>query len=311
VSSLTDLLHFGPSPLQPLPLASAAQRQIQLWIKRDDLLGPTPNDPFCGNKWRKLQYTLLEVFSADPHPSVLSFGGPYSNHIAALASAGRHLGFPTIGIIRGEEVDNPTLARARADGMALHFVDRTTYRRKHEASFQDELRQRFGPDLVIIPEGGSNERALLGCAELAKELLHQMPEPPTHVFVACGTGGTLAGLALGLAGVPTQLIGISVLKGNFLTAEVRTLLASVSQPDPANWQILTNYHHGGYAKRSTELIDFIYRFERRFRIRLDPIYTGKLAWALEALITQGYFPTDSRIVFLHTGGLQGAQDLWA
>jgi 1-aminocyclopropane-1-carboxylate deaminase len=273
-------------------------------------MAPAPDDPFCGNKWRKLKYNLADALATDPTPALLSFGGAYSNHIAALASAGRHLGLSTIGVIRGEEVQNPTLDRARADGMQLHFVDRATYRRKQEDHFCQELQQRFGPNLQIIPEGGSNARALPGCRELGKELLAQTDDPPTHILLACGTGGTLAGLALGLAEAPPQLLGVSVLKGDFLRAAVQDILLEADYTDPGNWRILTDFHHGGYARRPPELIEFIYRFHAEFGIRLDPIYTGKVAWALEKLIEQNYFPAGSRIVLIHTGGLQGAQDLW-
>jgi 1-aminocyclopropane-1-carboxylate deaminase len=307
---LTDLIHPTPSPLQVLPRSDWEARGLRVWIKRDDLLAPAPDDPFCGNKWRKLQHNLVDALTEPPTPTFLSFGGAYSNHIAALASAGRHFGLSTIGVIRGEAVSNPTLDRAHADGMHLHFIDRTAYRQKNNVEFQEELRQRFGGNLQFIPEGGSDIWAFAGCMELASELLTQLAEPPTHVLLACGTGGTLAGLSAGLSTIPTEVYGISVLKGSFLTEAIRQLFEESGVDDPHNWQVLHDFHHGGYAKRPPALIEFIHRFYREFGIRLDPIYTGKAAWALEQLITEDFFPAGSRIVMIHTGGLQGAQDLW-
>lgn len=293
-----DLLTFSPSPIQRLDAPKWAKRGVELWVKRDDLLAPVPDDPFCGNKWRKLQHNLLAAKAAR-HTRVVSFGGAYSNHIAALASAGKHLGIETIGIIRGEEVDNPTLSRAKADGMQLHFVDRTTYRCKNEAQEVARWTQQFAP-CYLIPEGGTNARALLGCQQLAKEVVAQLDQPPTHIAVACGTGGTLAGIIQGLP-TSTRAIGVSVLKGNFMRKEVTSFLGGTYP----NWDVYEQFHHGGYAKRSAELMAFIQAFRAQHGIQLEPIYTGKLFFALEELLRQGVFPSGSRVVGIHTGGLQG------
>ncbi|MEM1215528.1 MAG: pyridoxal-phosphate dependent enzyme [Bacteroidota bacterium] len=290
-----DLLHPSPTPLQQLTHPAWRAAGVELWIKRDDLLAPAHNDPFCGNKWRKLQHNLLAARAAG-HQRLLTFGGAYSNHIAAVASAGHHLGFETVGIIRGEAVSNPTLERARSAGMQLHFVDRVTYRRKNEAVQQVRWQTQFAP-AYLIPEGGTNPNALLGCSALAREITDQLT--PTHLAVACGTGGTLAGLVQGLS-PNVQAIGISVLKGNFMAKAVAQWLDHLS----AEWTVYNEYHHGGYAKSSPALRTYIQAFYDQFGCLLDPIYTGKLFFALEDLLRRSVFAAGDRVVAIHTGGLQ-------
>ena len=300
--NIADLKSPPPSPLVLLQDQQWEDRGVQLYIKRDDLLAPQPNDPFCGNKWRKLQYNLLRA-KEEGHKTLLTFGGAYSNHLAGVASAGYHLGFATIGMVRGEVVDNPTLALAQRNGMELHFVDRTTYRNKKEPAYLSQLEDHFGK-AYILPEGGTNAAAYPGCAALAEEIMVQCPETPTHLAVACGTGGTLTGLLSGLPYLnPPQVIGISVLKGDFMTREVEQQLAALGE-NKTNWQVHSNFHHGGYARQSAELMAFIQTFYQQHGILLEPVYTGKLFFALYALLAQGYFPAGSRVVGIHTGGMQ-------
>ena len=296
------LQNFTPSPLEELTTDRWSEAGIRIWIKRDDQLSWTPDDPFCGNKWRKLKYNLLAA-RQERKECLLSFGGAYSNHIAALASAGRHLGFRTVGIIRGEEVENPTLLRALQDGMKLHFMDRATYRLKDTPAVKLELEDRFGPH-YLLPEGGTNALALKGCAELGKELLGQLEEEPHFIAVACGTGGTMAGLITSMH-AHCQLFGVSALKGYFMEEEVEGILDRYTQDTYSGWLINEDYHHGGYAKTTPELLEYITEFEQELGIRLDPIYTGKLFYALDQLISHDYFPTGTRLVVIHTGGLQG------
>jgi len=290
-----------PSPLIQLNDERWAARGIELWIKRDDLLAPAANDPFCGNKWRKLQYNLLHA-NQEGHLTLLTFGGAYSNHIAAVASAGHHIGVSTIGIIRGEEVSNPCLEQARTNGMQLYFMDRQRYRQKHTVAVQEELLQRFGL-CYMIPEGGTNDAALKGCTHLAEEIIAQLKPLPTHIALACGTGGTLAGVIQGVE-ERCAVLGVSVLKGNFMTNAVQELLTAHTQKDWRNWSIEENFHHGGYAKKSKVLNAYIQDFHQRHGILLDPIYTGKLFYALNQLLEQGHFSEGSRVVAVHTGGLQ-------
>ncbi len=298
--TLQELQNPPASPLQRLPDPRWEERGVALWIKRDDLLAPALNDPLCGNKWRKLQANLLQA-QEEGFEQLLTFGGAFSNHLAAVASAGRHFGFKTIGVVRGEVVENPTLIRAQKNGMNLHFVDRTTYRNKTTTSFLQSLNKQYGP-AYLLPEGGTNTAAFTGCANLAREILTQSPAIPTHLAVACGTGGTATGLLRGLAGAST-LLGVSVLKGNFMQNTIQSLLTELS-PSPTPWEVHENYHHGGYARRSTVLDEFIQSFYQEHEILLEPIYTGKLFFALYDLLEQDYFPKGSKVVAIHTGGLQ-------
>ncbi|WP_019948797.1 1-aminocyclopropane-1-carboxylate deaminase/D-cysteine desulfhydrase [Hymenobacter aerophilus] len=273
---------------------------VRFLLARDE---PThPELP--GNKWRKLKYNLREADRLGLN-TLLTFGGAYSNHLAALAAAGRLLGRPTIGFVRGDELAhrplNPTLARARADGMALHFLDRETYRRKHEPDVLAELLHETGP-AYVLPEGGSNVLALPGCAELAQELLTRLDFDV--LAVACGTGGTLAGLLTGLAG-QRQALGLAALKGaDFLRADINQLTQQATGRTYLNWELRTDYHGGGYAKLGPALRQFIVNFRQQHGILLDPIYTGKLLWGLFDLAAKGHFRRGSTIVAVHTGGLQ-------
>ncbi|WP_317191362.1 1-aminocyclopropane-1-carboxylate deaminase/D-cysteine desulfhydrase [Hymenobacter guriensis] len=289
----------APLLLQPLDEPAAAARGIRLLLLRDDLT----HSELPGNKWRKLKYNL-QAAREQGHDKLLTFGGAYSNHIAAVAAAGRLSGLRTIGIIRGEELAhrplNATLTRARADGMQLRFVSREAYQRRHESGWVAELQQDFGP-AYVLPEGGSNALALPGCAELLTELRTRTSFD--YVAVACGTGGTLAGLVTGLL-PPETAVGIAALReGELLRAEVQRLLGNESAS--SNWVLHSGFHHGGYARFSAGLLDFIRQFQARHGVLLDPVYTGKLLWGVLQLLEQDYFRPGSTLVAVHTGGLQG------
>ncbi|GAA4025051.1 pyridoxal-phosphate dependent enzyme [Hymenobacter glaciei] len=290
--------------LQELNEPIAAARGVRLLLWRDDLLNPD----LPGNKARKLKYNL-EFARRQGHHTLLTFGGAYSNHIAAVAAAGRLFGFQTIGLIRGDALalgasHNPTLAQAAANGMALHFLDRSSYRRRTEAEFLEEQLTRFGP-AYVLPEGGTNALALLGCAELVAQI-RQFTDFDA-LAVAVGTGGTLAGLLTGLAG-QQHAVGVAALKnGGFLQAEIDALTQAATGITYANYSVQTNYHFGGYAKYSAELLGFIAQFRQRHGVLLDPIYTGKLLFGVLDLIAQGYFAPGSTVVAIHTGG----QQAWA
>ncbi|GAA3944240.1 1-aminocyclopropane-1-carboxylate deaminase/D-cysteine desulfhydrase [Hymenobacter algoricola] len=285
--------------LQELHEPVAARYGVRLLLARDDLTHPE----LPGNKWRKLKHNLRAA-RAQSHSTLLTFGGAFSNHLAAVAAAGRLEGFRTIGLVRGEETRplNPTLARAAADGMLLHYLDRETYRRKQEPELLAELLARTGP-AYVLPEGGTNALALPGCAELIPELTAQADFDA--VAVACGTGGTLAGLLTGLDG-QKAVVGVAALKnGGFLREEVDALTQAATGRQYANWSLHPDYHFGGYARFSAELLDFIQRFAARHGVLLDPLYTGKLLFGVLDLIDKGYFRRGSTVVALHTGGLQG------
>ena len=297
------MLSFHPL-LQELNEPIAAARGVRLLLWRDDLAHPD----LPGNKARKLKYNLAAA-RQQGHRALLTFGGAYSNHIAAVAAAGRLFGFQTIGLIRGDEPApatalNPTLARAAADGMALSYLDRPAYRQRAEPEFIARQLVRFGP-AYVLPEGGTNKLALPGCAELVGEIRQLVAFDA--LAVAAGTGGTLAGLLTGLAG-PEQAVGVAVLKnGGFLRGEIDALTQSATGQTSANYSVQTGYHFGGYAKYSDDLMGFIRQFRERHGVLLDPIYTGKLLYGVLDLIAQGHFAPGSTVVAIHTGG----QQAWA
>lgn len=267
---------------------------IQVYIKREDLL----HAQISGNKFRKLKYNLVKARQLNQR-TLLTFGGAYSNHIAAVAAAAHEFGFASIGIIRGEELvdkihQNPTLHKAQQHGMQFSFVNRADYRRKTESEFIKQLIEQYG-EFYLIPEGGSNHLAILGCAEI---LTTQDQQQFDYVCCAVGTGATLAGIIESSACHQTVL-GFAALKGDFLQAEIQQWTAKT------NWRLISDYHCGGYAKTTPELLHFIQQFYQRSGIPLEPIYTGKLMFGLMDLIQRGYFAAHSRILVIHTGGLQG------
>lgn len=270
--------------------------KVRLFIKREDQLHPI----ISGNKWRKLKYNLQAAKEAN-ETTLLTFGGAYSNHIHAVAGAAKEYGFKSIGIIRGEEhlPLNPTLHDAQEMGMQFHYFDRTTYRQKHTAGILNLLTRKLGR-FYLIPEGGTNELALKGAAEIVAGI----EKDYDYFAVACGTAGTAAGMISGLEGA-AQVIGFSVLKGDFHHQEVKNWLSAIRQPEINNWQINTDYHFGGYAKYDQRLIKFINDFKINFDIQLDPIYTGKMLFGVIDLIARGEFAEHSRVLAIHTGGLQG------
>jgi len=270
---------------------------IKLFIKREDLTHPE----LSGNKWHKLKYNLMAA-KKDGYKTLLTFGGAYSNHIYATASAGKLFGFNTIGIIRGEEhlPLNPTLSFASSMGMKIHYVNRKTYREKNSKEFIEQLRQKFD-NFYLLPEGGTNKLAVKG----ASEIISNIDLDFDYVCCACGTGGTLAGLITGLDG-GKKALGFSVLKGGrFLLNNVEKLVYETTGKKYNNWDINLDFHFGGYAKINSELIKFIQRFQKITSIPIEPIYTGKLLFGIYNLILDKYFNNGMNILAIHTGGLQG------
>jgi len=308
VAAQTDIqADIQNSPIQRLQSDFLDNAEVQLYIKRDDLIHPL----FGGNKWRKLKYNLIHAREQNID-TLLTFGGAWSNHIHATAAAGKHFGFQTIGIIRGEEHEplNPTLSFASSQGMQLHYIDRHQYRLKNEPRFIEELKQRFG-NIYILPEGGSNQLAIRGCEEIVPEVNQQLSQQGKtgfdYICCASGTGATLAGLA-SMIKPGQQAIGFSALKGDFLQHEVRHFMEANETHDMsaiANWRVENRYHFGGYAKASGELINFIRTFKTQYGVELDAVYTGKMFYGLFDMITSSVFPPGSLIVAVHSGGLQG------
>jgi len=268
-----------------------------LYLKPEYLIHPQVS----GNKYRKLKYNLIEAKRLRKS-TLLTFGGAFSNHIAAVAAIGQQEGFKTIGIIRGEELvdkvaTNPTLAFAKNCGMHLIFISREEFRHKNEANFLDHLKAEYG-DHYLLPEGGTNELAIKGC----EEILTKGDAQFDYICCAVGTGGTIAGLIN--SALPHQkVLGFPALKGDFLTEEI-TKFANSNR-----WELIKAYHFGGYGKVSAELIAFMNHFKRAHQLPLDPIYTGKMLFGIADLMQQGFFPKTSKILVIHTGGLQGIEGM--
>lgn len=273
------------------------KHQLIVSIKRDDNIHPV----ISGNKWRKLKFNL-HFAKENNYTGIISFGGSFSNHIHALAFACQQQGLKSIGIIRGEPnyASNYTLTMAQQWGMSLNFVDRKTYRLRDDNDYLKNLQQKY-PDYLLIPEGGSNKLALGGVGEIITELNQQCE---FHVLLTpVGSGGTLAGL-IQADNNQHQLLGIAVLKQDgYLAEQVNHLLSDDSHFN--NWQILSEFHRGGYAKFCKEDEQRIVDFNLQTGLVFEPVYSGKMILALLDLIEQGYFPKGQRIVLLHTGGLQG------
>lgn len=285
-----------PTPLQRIDNELTRKAGIELFIKREDRV----HEVVSGNKFRKLKYNILEAID-QRYSRLVTFGGAYSNHIYATAYLAEELGFQAIGVIRGDELDadNPTLAYVRNVGMYLEFISREQYRDKNHPVFIEALKNKFG-DFYLIPEGGSNSFAIKGIAELAQEINTQLPQCH-YLCVASGTGGTTAGLISGIH-ENTRVIGFPVLKGGEYLAEE---ISQWIHPGKDNWALISDYHFGGYARIDKTLIEFMEEFEVEYNIPLDPVYTAKLLYGVFDQIKKGNFPRRSRIVVLHSGGLQG------
>ncbi|WP_026976523.1 1-aminocyclopropane-1-carboxylate deaminase/D-cysteine desulfhydrase [Flavobacterium tegetincola] len=272
---------------------SDKERNIDVYIKREDLIHPFVS----GNKFRKLKYNLAEAKKQNC-TTLLTFGGAFSNHIAAVAFAGKFEGLKTIGIIRGDELaekinDNPTLKFASENGMQFEFVSRDIYRNKTDKAFLLSLKEKFG-DFYLIPEGGTNELAVKGCTEI----LTEEDKKFNYIVSAVGTGGTIAGIIKSSLS-NQQVLGFPALKGDFLQNEIRNFVSET------NWQLVNGFEFGGYGKVTPELITFMNDFYAETQILLDPIYTAKMVFGVRSLIKDGFFADNSRILMIHTGGIQG------
>ncbi|KUO16983.1 1-aminocyclopropane-1-carboxylate deaminase/D-cysteine desulfhydrase [Streptomyces dysideae] len=293
VPDLATLRPRLPSPVQEVTDERFTRRGVRLLLKRDDLIHPD----LIGNKWRKLAPNLA---AAAGRP-ILTFGGAYSNHLRATAAAGRLLGLPTVGVVRGQELAdrplNPSLARCVADGMRLHFVDRATYRCKGEPEVLASLMHAAGAEgAYVVPEGGSNALAVRGCRALGEELRGHADV----VALACGTGGTLAGLAAGL-GPGQRALGVPVLKGGFLTDDIRGLQERAFGGRREDWSLDERFHFGGYGRVTPELDAFAADFEGRHGLPVERLYVAKLLYGLVALAEEGAFGAGATVVAVITG----------
>lgn len=283
----------NPSPIKEIDLTAFGIKDYSLHIVREDLLHPFVS----GNKFRKLKYNLLEA-KEKQHDTLLTFGGAYSNHIAAVAAAGKKMGFKTIGVIRGDELkdkisENPTLSFALECGMHLQFITREEYKYKEQKKMFDVLTQDFGK-FHLLPEGGTNDLAVKGC----EEILSKRTKSFDTICVSVGTGGTIAGL-IRASEINQTILGFSALKGIFQKSEIE------KYTQKTNYFLTDEYCFNGYAKIDSDLIRFINVFKQKTAISLDPIYTGKMMYGIFELLKNGHFKENSRILAVHTGGLQG------
>jgi 1-aminocyclopropane-1-carboxylate deaminase len=275
------------------------EKRVELFIKREDEI----HSFVSGNKFRKLKYNLQKAKN-EGHTTLLTFGGAFSNHIIATAVAGKMNGFNTIGVIRGDELatdvqqtiqDNPTLQKAHENGMLFEFVSREKYRTKISKEFLEQLTVKFG-NFYLIPEGGTNELAIKGC----EEIVTVNDSKFDYICCSVGTGGTISGL-INASENYQKVIGFPALKGDFLRAEIEKYTTKT------NWSLQTDFHFGGYAKYNTSLIRFINDFREETKVLLDPIYTAKMIYGLLQIIKNDGFKKGSKILAIHTGGLQGIQ----
>ena len=282
---------------QQVILPILEEKKVILFIKREDLIHPFVS----GNKFRKLKYNLQEAKKLKKK-ALLTFGGAYSNHIAATAVAGKLGGFKTFGIIRGDELgknlketleENATLREAHKNGMKFHFVSRELYRQKSSFGFIEKMKNKWG-DFYVIPEGGTNCLAVDGC----EEILTKEDSEFDYICSAVGTGGTIAGLIKSLK-KHQKVIGFPALKGNFLSEEIKKYTVKNN-----NWSLQKAYHFGGYAKYNEELITFINDFKKETTILLDPVYTAKMVFGILDLIKKDTFTEGTKILAIHTGGIQ-------
>jgi len=299
------LLSFS-SPLQPI--VSAFFPDINLWIKRDDLLHPSVS----GNKFRKLKYNLMQA--EERRPTLISMGGAWSNHLHALAHAAQLLGLNSVGLVRGLRPSsyvgqmplNATLQDCQSTGMQLRFVSREDYRqlRENKDAWQRWVAKDHG-NYLWLPEGGSNALAIKGVAELIEEIRLALNGLPDTIVLACGTGATLAGILAGLGG-QGRVIGIAAVNNaDYLRQQVQQLLLDAGYPAYQNFDILLDFTHGGFAKTTPALLEFCAQFSHATQVPIEPVYTGKMLYALRDLCETGKFAKDERVVAIHTGGLQG------
>ncbi|MEP7279156.1 MAG: pyridoxal-phosphate dependent enzyme [Bacteroidota bacterium] len=291
-----NIVNLSAASTDTVPLTESMAGNCTLEVLRLDKIDPV----ISGNKWFKLKY-YLEQALAKGQNSVLSFGGAWSNHIVATAFAARKAGLQSIGIIRGERPADfsPSLQKAAGAGMQLVFVSREAYNQKNDPAFIKQLEDKYHHP-CIIPEGGAGEPGIKGATEITRLM---KPGHYTHLLCAVGTGTLLAGLVQGTTR-NHQVIGIPVLKGfdNWLPP-------GIAETNRQRVKVLTGYHMGGYAKKNEQLFEFMNRFYFKTHIPTDFVYTGKLFFSIFDLLKKNYFPAASRLLAIHSGGLQGNDSL--
>ena len=275
-------------PIVEIPIES----KVRLFIKREDLTHPE----ISGNKYWKMFYNVKKYLEKEvSERKIITFGGAFSNHIAAAAALGNEFGIETLGIIRGNELEdswqeNPTLFSAHQNGMSFRFVTRETYRYKER--LMAELQEEF-PESLVVPEGGTNENAVEGIQYMLTDETNDFD----YICSAVGTGGTVSGLSK-FAQPHQKIIGFKAVKDNSLENRIKNL----SKKDNFT---LVDASDGGFGKITDENVRFINEFYQYFGIVLEPVYTGKMLRKIFEMIADDYFPANSKILAFHTGGLQG------
>jgi 1-aminocyclopropane-1-carboxylate deaminase len=269
----------------------------QIYLKPEYEIHPKVS----GNKFRKLKYNIQD-FRKSECKGILTFGGAFSNHIAATAAAGNILGFKTLGIIRGLELaknieNNPTLKYANENGMKLEFISRVDYRKKNQNGFIKSLLRKH-PEYYIIPEGGTNDLAVKGC----EEILCENDFDFDIICCSVGTGGTISGI-INASNPSQKILGFPALKNSSIHKDICKFVKQ------SNWKLIGDYHFGGYAKVNTELIEFMNDFKSKFKITLDPVYTAKMVYGVFDLIKKKVISNDDKVLVIHTGGLQGIKGM--
>ncbi|MEX3777435.1 1-aminocyclopropane-1-carboxylate deaminase/D-cysteine desulfhydrase [Pseudomonas sp. MYb118] len=292
---------FPPPPLEPLHLDWLTPAHLELAILRLDQIDPL----ISGNKWFKLTEHLKAADRAGAK-GIISLGGAHSNHLHALAAAGQRLGFRTVGLMRGHAQDTPTVNDLQALGMQLHWLGYAGYRARHQADFWAPWQAQY-PELWPVPEGGGGLPGAIGCMPLKAMVEAQLGNLGWSDYdgwwLACGTGTTLAGLVLAEAG-EHPVYGALAVPDDFGVAQQIEAIAREAQVPAAGYELF-DACRGGFAKVDPLLLDFIEQTERASGIALEPLYTGKALLALKQQVEAGRFKAGTRLIFIHTGGLQG------
>jgi len=277
----------------PTPIQKIETEKGVFFLKREDLNHPSVQ----GNKWRKLKYNLEEFINGD-YKGIVSFGGVFSNHVYALASACKILSITCKLYLRGYSLDqnNPSVKYIIDCGAEIELLSPTAYREKSNTQFINTL---LAQNYYVIPEGGTNELGIKGVEELGMEIVGQLDEPPDYICVSAGTGGTAIGLIKAFANERIKVLVFSSLKGDFLREIIQEKVGELP------FELITDFHFGGYGKFNKDLVSFCNSFKEKYQIPLDPVYTGKMMYGIDQMMKENYFKTADKVLAIHTGGLQG------
>lgn len=284
-------------PLPNIPNQFITQiNGVSITIKREDLIHPKVS----GNKFRKLKYNVKELIKQKAS-GILTFGGAYSNHLVAVAVAGKELNIQTYGFVRGEELENKkrnfTLAFCESQGMRLYFMSRADYQLKKKAPVVEDFLKK-SPYTYLVPEGGTNELAILGCTEIIQPKDYDF----STICCAVGTGGTLAGLIQN--NTKQEFLGFLAVKD----PNIKRIINKYA-PKSTNWELVETYNCGRYGSVSSDLVEFINSFYKNYKIVLDPLYTAKMVFGIFTLLRNRQWRWGKNILIIHTGGLQGIEGI--